>query len=559
MHPLHGFQAPSSSNILSFNPPHSFQAPSSPKKILPQPAPKPQLITRSGPGNTRTAMQTSVRGDDKPKLAVAIDFGTTFTKAAIMALIPGYSPNIIEVRDYPSCPRDTRMVPSVLSYSADGESRGGVSFGPEAQNDLDLEGSDRVVYGRFKPKFPSGMVQPLNAPGPMRHVQELYLVMAQAMYLHIRDCYTSVIEAYPGVFFPDWEDIPVEFCFTVPAVGDPQIAGEKLKELARRAGFGSVPGHSVCADVLTEGEASAIYSLMHSKDSRGLENGKTLVVVDVGGATSDLCVLKIVDRDAAQVSLDFADPVRGQQIGSTKVNEELEQLLSQFLAGRVDDPVSWARAITSLPDVEEMKVQVCSGVQKDEDLKIGLPERAILQTGTQGASAPELSIAGLSMDDNVVKIKSDLMRRLVDTQVLGTGARGEMCLKRQLDAVIEDVMIKRPEGASAEVDRILWSGGFGSSAYVRGQLQKRLVEERDCDPQRSWAPVHSNIKGLDFSVSSDPQLCVCKGALYHWLKDRETSRPGQAESAQAQKKQKGSWWRRLFGRQKRGAGPKTAQ
>lgn len=150
---------------------------------------------------------------------------------------------------------------------------------------------------------------------------------------------------------------------------------------------------------------------------------------------------------------------------------------------------------------------------------------------------------------------SDLIRRLVDTQVLGTGARGEMCLKRQLDAVIEDVMIKRPEGASVEVHRILWSGGFGSSVYVRGQLQKRLVEERDCDPQRSWATVHSNIKALSFSVSSEPQLCVCKGALYHWLKDLETSRPeqdAQADSTQAQKKRKGSWWRRLFGRQKKG-------
>lgn len=193
------------------------------------------------------------------------------TKAAVAVLIPGHKPDIIEVERYPGGDRSAKMVPSVLSYSAHGGGGGRVCFGFEAQEGLDFEKSERVVYGRFKAKFPSGTVRPLNALGPTRDVLDLYSTMVQFMYLHIRDFYSSVVKMGYPVFLPDWERIPVEFSFTVPAVGDPQIAGEKLKELARQAGFGSVPGHSVSADVLTEGEASAIYSLMHSKNSGDLE------------------------------------------------------------------------------------------------------------------------------------------------------------------------------------------------------------------------------------------------------------------------------------------------
>lgn len=52
-----------------------------------------------------------------------------------------------------------------------------------------------------------------------------------------------------------------------------------------------------------------------------------------------------------------------------------------------------------------MKVQVCSGVQQDEKLEIDLPKHARSQADNQGASAPELSIAGLSMDGNVLTIE----------------------------------------------------------------------------------------------------------------------------------------------------------
>ncbi|KAL8370059.1 hypothetical protein RB595_000427 [Gaeumannomyces hyphopodioides] len=446
------------------------------------------------------------------------------------------------------------MVPSIVSYSAYGEGSSRICFGYEAQNELSSNNSDRVIYGRFKPRFPDELVKPLNAAGPTRNVDELYLRMAQVMYQHIRYFYQTAVKGHRGMALPDWEAIPVEFCFSVPAAGNPELAGERLKKLSRQAGFGDVPGHSIYNEVLTEGEASAIFALTSRKDAGMFKTNDTAVVVDVGGATSDLCVLKVIDQDAAQVALDFANPVRGQPIGSTKVNEELEQLLVQFLATRVDDPASLAGVIVNSSQLETAKIAVCSQGSNGNELKFKVNANAIPQAGNQGVSGSEPAIAGLSMAGKHLVIGSDLIQRLVDTQVLGTGERGQVYLKRQLDSVIEDVWIKRDEGTSGDVHLILWSGGFGSSAYVRGQLQRRLVEERDGIPRPYGPPVHRNIKELTFAVSSEPQMCVCKGLLQHWLKDWEASRleqKGQAEDARGQKKREGSWWRRMFKRHKK--------
>ncbi|EJT82105.1 hypothetical protein GGTG_02079 [Gaeumannomyces tritici R3-111a-1] len=484
------------------------------------------------------------RRPEKPRLAVAVDFGTTLTKATILILHPDNEPQMIDVRNYPGDTAGDSMVPSVLSYSAYGEGSSRMCFGYEAQQELCSGDPQRVIYGRFKPEFPSGSVRPINADGPTRNVDELYLRMAQIMYHHIRYFYRTAVRNDYDMPLPDWEEIPVEFCFSVPATGSPELAGEKLKQLARQAGFGGVPGHSIFHVVLTEGEASAIFSLT-SRDG----TGETVVVVDVGGATSDLCVLNVTDQNAAQVALDFAEPVRGQSIGAINVNNELEQRLAQFLTARVDNPVSLARSIVNNFKLEVEKIAVCSQTSKGNGVKIKIRVTAAPEGGNQSGSGSDPATAGLSIAGNQLTIGSDLIQRLVDAQVLGTGGYGDVYLKRQLDAVIEDAWIKRTAGTSGEVHLILWSGGFGSSAYVRGQLQRRLIEERDGEPRPYGPPVHRNIKDLKFAVSSEPQMCVCKGLLQHWLKDWESSpleQEGQAEDAQGQKKRKGSWWRRMF-------------
>ncbi|EJT77255.1 hypothetical protein GGTG_07167 [Gaeumannomyces tritici R3-111a-1] len=69
------------------------------------------------------------------------------------------------------------------------------------------------------------------------------------------------------------------------------------------------------------------------------------------------------------------------------------------------------------------------------------------------------------------------------------------------------------------VDRILLTGGFGSSPYVLETLKGTLLKERDVandgcagdglvsDPRGGLGPVHLNIKNLDFIVSKEPRLC----------------------------------------------------
>jgi hypothetical protein len=129
---------------------------------------------------------------------------------------------------------------------------------------------DRAVYGRFKLAFPNGVAEPLHGPETSRRAKALYVDMARILYGHIKQFYEK--KARPGPTLPYWDMATVDFAFTVPAAaGNPAAVSKELQEVAKEAGFGSLRSHSVLDEVLTEAEASAIYSLNMEKDSLAMQ------------------------------------------------------------------------------------------------------------------------------------------------------------------------------------------------------------------------------------------------------------------------------------------------
>ncbi|KAL8388774.1 hypothetical protein RB599_010098 [Gaeumannomyces hyphopodioides] len=482
------------------------------------------------------------------RTVVSIDFGATYTKCVLAHLKPGNEPKIKVVTGYVEGAADP-MVPSLLSYSEgnDGEL---ITYGFHAKEHI-AGATDKAIYGMFKNEFPGGpKVKPLCGSGPDRSAEELFLAMAQKLLGDIKSFYSRNRQIATDQA-PPWEKATIDFALSVPAAGKPALADKSLRQILSKAGFDSADNHSVLEEVLTESEAAAIHSLHTETHPEAFKSNQTTIVVDAGGGASDLCVLRVEDRDAGKVSLQFADLIAGARIGPTWADRELEQHLVDFLLESYCqlDAESTARSIVAAPVLETRKIQICSGQTSHRPLDIKINKCPHGESG-KVADPTRSRIDGLSKrrlprSDNVdvLFIENHLLERLLDEQILGMSRDGQKCIKRQLDVMIEDVWISGKGldgtfdplvrvGSAPDhlcVDWILLTGGFGSSRYVLEKLQAALFKERDIanedytgngpvkDPYGGLGPVHMNIKNLRFIVSKEPRLCVCKGVLRHHI------------------------------------------
>ncbi|KLU82748.1 hypothetical protein MAPG_01817 [Magnaporthiopsis poae ATCC 64411] len=483
---------------------------------------------------------------------VSIDFGTTSTKCAVAVFQPGGADPEIDVLKWSHEGKSHAMLPSVVSYD-EHHTDEFISYGFNAKDDLDRARRGRVVYGMFKNQFPGRPVQPLHGSkgdkdADGKNADELFVALATKLHIDIKHFYENTLMDAKQA--PKWEQASIEYAVSVPAAGAPANVAERLRQVLTKAGFDALPHHGISKQLVTESEAAAIFSLHTEKNA--FKNDQTTIVMDAGGGTSDLCVLRVVDKETGEVSLQFADPVAGAQIGPAWVHMYLEQRLVQFLSQSYpqDHAEATARSIVADPRVEERKVDIGSGKAPSGPLEFRVSNRP-LETNSK-APGPTLSpVGGLSKvpysksrNIDIVRIENRLIQGLFDDEILGVTRDGQKCLKRQLDMMIEDAWIsgRGPQGAAEAVsksglapdhlcvDRILLTGGFGSSPYVLKTLQDALFKERDLankgytgdglmtDPSGGLGPVHTNIKNLQFVVSTEPRLCVCKGVLYHHIR-----------------------------------------
>ncbi|KAL8306318.1 hypothetical protein RB597_003136 [Gaeumannomyces tritici] len=210
------------------------------------------------------------------------------------------------------------MVPSLLSYS-EGDDGELITYGFLAKEDI-AQAKGKAIYGMFKNEFPDGMVKPLRGSGPKRSAEELFLAMAQKLLGDIKVFYNK--NRHMGAYqAPPWDEANIDFALSVPAsavfadtatsadaatsadTGTSTYTGKRLRQILIKAGFDSVDGHSVLEDVITESQAAAIYSLYTATSPDIFQVNQTTIVVDAGGGTSDLCVLRVEDPVARTVTL----------------------------------------------------------------------------------------------------------------------------------------------------------------------------------------------------------------------------------------------------------------
>ncbi|KAK5119541.1 hypothetical protein LTR85_007369 [Meristemomyces frigidus] len=306
---------------------------------------------------------------------------------------------------------------------------------------------------------------------------------AQHWYSDYLSCLYSYImkffkESTPR-FFSKKVD-PTSFVFSVPVTwrNNPAMLHE-MERLIYAAGFGSRE-QDTASIYLTEAEAAAIYA---SKQS--MSRGEVFLVVDAGGGTTDLNVLKI--ESAAKNSFELVPLcwTEGAVIGSTLIDYKIRVLVKKrlgMISGLVQGDID---ATTTQMMQDRFETFKCSFGSPGMDVpKLFLPIPGI---------GPGLNLPHAGVEDSKIVVTRAELQAVFDDQI------EKMCnlIDRQLRLVRE-----RHPGET--ISYFVLSGGLGSSPYVQSRIRARYENAGDALP---------GAEGLQVLVAGEPQLAVLHGLV----------------------------------------------
>lgn len=162
------------------------------------------------------------------------------------------------------------------------------------------------------------------APKSMAEVHTLVGAYLAEVYKHIRQ---SILTNIRKRDVP-WEEIPIEFIFSVPTTWQGQAILNDLLSIIRGAGFGESAKHEVILG-LTEAEAAATSSLHELGASLPFGNGDVFLSIDAGGGTTDLGFVKV--RSTKPPAMEQIQAVRGIGVGSMMIDLGFQQLVQERL------------------------------------------------------------------------------------------------------------------------------------------------------------------------------------------------------------------------------------
>ncbi len=344
-------------------------------------------------------------------------------------------------------------------------------------------------------------ILPVDAPDEIARVSP---VAASVRYLsHLRDAWNH---AHPDAPF-DEQDLTV----TIPASFDP-AARELTAEAAAEAGFGRL--------TLLEEPQAALYSWIHASAGawrRQVERGDVILVVDIGGGTTDFSLIAVLERDG---ELELQRVAVGDHIllGGDNMDLALAYGVARKLAadGRQLDP--WQlRALAHAcraakerllgdPDTQSVPVvvpsrgsklvggSIRSEVTRDEIVQLlveGFFPQVAVSDRPQGRARGALTQLGLPYAQDAA-----VTRHLA------------AFLGRQLAATteLEGFAARLPEGASfLHPSAVLFNGGV---------LKSGLIGERLLGIVNGWLEAEGAAPAR-LLEGADLDLAVARGAAYY--------------------------------------------
>lgn len=160
------------------------------------------------------------------------------------------------------------------------------------EDDDDLEKQRRDFFKIFidKPTLEAAHQAGIGqAPASILEAKCLVTDYLRQIYLHVK----STMELHTGIGHVGWQNMTVEFIFSVPTTWRSQDIINIFKDAITAAGFGTEGARHTATVELTESEAAAVGTIKSSTVS--FESGDIFLSIDAGGGTTDFAIMQVVE------------------------------------------------------------------------------------------------------------------------------------------------------------------------------------------------------------------------------------------------------------------------
>ncbi|XDG00407.1 hypothetical protein ABKA04_000022 [Annulohypoxylon sp. FPYF3050] len=242
---------------------------------------------------------------ERPDILVAIDLGTTYTGSST---------------------KNEQKVQTCLIYSDDGSLS---SWGYLCEDEDPLEKKKQEFFKIFLDRntLEDARRQAIGrVPATVGEAQKLISDYMREVYAHVK----STVELHTGISHVGWQELVVEFIFSVPTTWRSQEIINAFKECIANGGFGREGRYHTATVELTESEAAAVGTIKNS--TIAFQAGDIFLSVDAGGGTTDLALMQVVEARDPFPALSQMNQVDGIGIGSTLIDQAFVSMINSRLS-----------------------------------------------------------------------------------------------------------------------------------------------------------------------------------------------------------------------------------
>ncbi|KAF3063543.1 putative hsp70 family chaperone protein [Daldinia childiae] len=427
---------------------------------------------------------------ERPDILVAIDLGTTYTGVAWARPQRNQtlqSPIQI-IHNWPgTSTKNEQKVHTCLVYNDD-ESLS--SWGYLCEDDDMIDKKRREFFKIFLDQRTLEDAHRRNVgqvPKSVCDAQRLVSDYLRQVYSHVK----STVELHTGIGHVGWQELVVEFIFSVPTTWRSQEIINSFKKCIKDAGFGIEGRYHTAKVELTESEAAAVGTIKNSPVV--FETGDIFLSVDAGGGTTDLALMQVIEARQPFPLLSQLNQVDGIGIGSTLIDQAFVTMINNRLS-------RFTTLVDQLPPDCAVRL-VKSERYRTTKHKFG--ERVYQSTCYKlplDGVPYNLNHSGAQIELGKIVVSWEEMQSLFDPHVEGIMKK----IYEQLDWMLAN-------GINRPISYMILSGGLGSSKYVRDRIQHEMMT--------SLYPHAHQVKVLQ---APDPQLVVVKGLLLDRLQNLES-------------------------------------
>lgn len=260
-----------------------------------------------------------------------------------------------------------------------------------------------------------------------------------------KDYMTSLhdhLDAFFSRTVPDWTQRDVEYLFSTPTTWTSPHLNPMLHSWLVEAGFVNYDNRRLRI-AQTEAEAAAVYAAKSSFSA-----GDVIMVVDAGGATTDINILEIKEHSWERTQLVALNKAEGINVGSTQIDSHAKHLIKQRL-----------RSLNALGDDDEIH-WLAEDMLKENNFEG-------MKCAFDGSRTQMSTIMTVPMGTLPPALRNTPQRITITAHELRT------FFDQQIDTMLNCIFAQMSEllrEKPVTVKYIVLSGGLGSSKYVRSRL-----------------------------------------------------------------------------------------